>query len=425
MRTKGISPVIVAIIAVVIAIAGIGCYFALKDRPKAEFEVSSFTLSSTEAKVGESITASATVRNSGGATGTYRVALTIDGVEVDSKEVTLAPGETETITFTITKNVSGTFTIGIGGLTENLKVRTPAQFEVFNLTFSPGEVVEIGHPVVVSATVKNVGDLEGTYTVELKINGETQETKEIWLAGGASETVSFTVTESPLFPATCTIEVNRLYRQLDFIWATYDVDALGIPKFVETDYIELGKIERISKFRSSEGHDYSDDFESCRSMKHYFVPKPNIDWSTVKIFSPVNGTIVGIYEEWAGKQVHIRSEQYPAFYFVIFHVNLTSPLGIGSKVTAGQQLGTHIGSQTNSDIAVHVKTLEGWKLGGWKFVSYFDVMTDSLFESYQARGLSTRDAVIISKEARDADPLTCVGEEFITKGTLESWVYLD
>ena len=43
---------------------------------------------------------------------------------------------------------------------------------------------------------------------------------------------------------------------------TYDVDANGIPKFVTVDYIELGKIYRISKFRSGEGHYYSDDFES-------------------------------------------------------------------------------------------------------------------------------------------------------------------
>ena len=36
----------------------------------------------------------------------------------------------------------------------------------------------------------------------------------------------------------------------------------ALPKFVSTNYIELEKITRISKFRSSAGHDYSDDFES-------------------------------------------------------------------------------------------------------------------------------------------------------------------
>ena len=118
----------------------------------------------------------------------------------------------------------------------------------------------------------------------------------------------------------------------------------------------------------------------------------------------------------AGTAVRIKSEEYPAFYFKIFHVNLTNPLNVGDLVTAGQQLGTH----TVGDIAVEVSTPNGGKL-----VSYFDVMTDSLFQNYQARGLSSRDDAIISKEARDADPLTCDGDEFIDSGNLENYVVLD
>lgn len=200
----------------------------------------------------------------------------------------------------------------------------------------------------------------------------------------------------------------------------YDIDAKGNPKFVATDYIEPAKIERISKFRSGEGHDYSDDFESCRSMKHYFKPKGNVDWSTIKIFSPVKGKVVRVDEEWAGTQLRIKSDQYPAFYFIIFHVQLANPLKVGDSVAEGQQLGTHIGSQTQSDIAVGVSTPNGWKL-----ISYFDVMTDALFQVYQSRGIGSRSDLIISKEVRDADPLNCNGETFGTTGTLENWVNLN
>ena len=42
-----------------------------------------------------------------------------------------------------------------------------------------------------------------------------------------------------------------------------------IPQFVTHDYIDLDKITYITKFRSGSGHDYSDDYESCRNMKHY------------------------------------------------------------------------------------------------------------------------------------------------------------
>lgn len=200
----------------------------------------------------------------------------------------------------------------------------------------------------------------------------------------------------------------------------YDVDSYGIPKFVNANYIELHKIYRISKFRSGFGHDYSDDFEDCRSMKHYFQPKGSVNWSGVGIYSPVTGTVIDLNDGWAGTQVRIKSDLYPAFYFILFHVNLSSPLGINDMVSAGEKLGNHIGSQTMSDIAVGVNTPNGWKL-----VSFFDVMTDSLFQNYQTRGASTRNHLIISKLARDADPLTCQGETFINSGNLNHWFVLN
>ncbi len=201
-------------------------------------------------------------------------------------------------------------------------------------------------------------------------------------------------------------------------WDTYDVDANGIPRFVGADYITLEKIGRISKFRSGEGHDDSDSFESCRNMKHYFDPE-NEDPSTVGIFSPVDGTIIGTIEE-GGTSLGIKPDENGAFYFVIFHVDLAAPLNPGDVVTAGQQLGTHSEAVQASDILVGVHTPHGLKL-----VSYFDVMTDSLFADYQARGMSSRSDAIISREERDADPLVCDDSEFADSGNLEGWVTLD
>ena len=204
---------------------------------------------------------------------------------------------------------------------------------------------------------------------------------------------------------------------------TYDVDVNGIPKFADVDYTQLGDIYRISKFRSSEGHDYSDNFESCRSMKHYFRLKGSVDWVNIKIFSPINGTVFMIWEEdQAGRQLRIKSEQYPAFYFIIFHVNLTNPLNVGDNVTAGQELGTH--AYHGSDIAIGINTPGG----GWKLVSYFNVMTDSLFQDYQDRGIASRSDLIITEEERDANPLTCDGEDFVGDdplGDQYQWVILN
>lgn len=201
---------------------------------------------------------------------------------------------------------------------------------------------------------------------------------------------------------------------------TYDVDARGIPRFVSTNHMDLALINRISRFRSSVGHDYHDDFESCRSMKHYFEPKSSVDWSTVRVVSPVTGKVSLTRSETLGLQVVIRPDAYPAFTIIVFHIRPTMPIDAGTVLQAGQQLGTHWGLQTTSDVAVSVDTPTGYKL-----VSWFDVITDSLFSAYTARGVTSRDALMITRPARDADPLTCNGETFLTTGALAAWTQLN
>ena len=202
----------------------------------------------------------------------------------------------------------------------------------------------------------------------------------------------------------------------------YNSALYGLPKFILKNYIELDKIDSISRFRSGTGHDYSDSFESCRNMKHYFKPRYDVDWSLVKIFSPVNGTIGNIFADsiW-GKQLWIIPFGMPAFNVSIFHVNLMAPLNIGDTVWSGQQLGTHFGHQTTSDIAIQITTPNGT----FQRASYFEVMTDKLFACYMSRGVMTRDTLIISKAARDADPLLpCNGQQFFYHGTINNWITL-
>jgi PGF-pre-PGF domain-containing protein len=68
-----------------------------------------------------------------------------------------------------------------------------AGFVVENLTIAPPEIKE-GEAVSISIAVKNVGELEGTYTATLKINGVAVENKSITLAAGASGQATFTFT---------------------------------------------------------------------------------------------------------------------------------------------------------------------------------------------------------------------------------------
>lgn len=200
----------------------------------------------------------------------------------------------------------------------------------------------------------------------------------------------------------------------------WDIEKQGIPRFVSHQYLDLDAIYRISRFRSGEGHTYVDEFESCRSMKHYFQPVSTADWSTIRISSPVEGTIVFLRaEQTFGTQVAIRATAQPAFTFIIFHVALIAGIDSGARVTAGQRIGSHIGTQTMSDIAVGVNTP-----GGYKLVSWFETMTDELFASYAARGVAARTSAIITKSDRDNNRLTCDGEAFVGTSTLDNWLTL-
>ncbi len=121
--------------------------------------------------------------------------------------------------------------------------------------------------------------------------------------------------------------------------ATYDINALGVPKFLNINYIDMRKITKITKFRSAVGHDYSDatqfgpkddikgfgPTESFRSMKHYFIqPDPTTD-----IYAPGGGTVSRIFEEGLGTQVHITSDVQPAFTIIIFHIRGDAPFFVG------------------------------------------------------------------------------------------------
>lgn len=203
---------------------------------------------------------------------------------------------------------------------------------------------------------------------------------------------------------------------------TYDLATLGPPRVLSASYIDLSKIGRVSRFRSTVGHSYVDGSgETCRSMKHYFEPKASEDWTKVDVYAPASGTIWHIAPDGAfGYRVLLAPRDLPALEVQIFHVNLDPDIVVNTWVDAGDHIGTHSSSLTMSDIAVSVGSKEEGTL-----ISYFETMTDGVFAEYQARGVSSREAAVITKEERDADPVPCEGETpFTVQGTLPDWLDL-
>lgn len=95
------------------------------------------------------------------------------------------------------------YIVTVDGLTGSFTVKAPpkpAEFEFSNLQiFYPGVIppeVEASQTVTVTVSIEaeNVGELKGGCTVELNVNGEVIDSKEVALEGGVSETVLFELT---------------------------------------------------------------------------------------------------------------------------------------------------------------------------------------------------------------------------------------
>jgi hypothetical protein len=185
--------------------------------PSAKFVLSDFTISPTTVEPDETVKISVKVTNTGTKSGTKTVKLTIDGVVEGTKDVTLGIQESDTVSWNVKKTTPGTYSVEVNGLMGSFKVETeegpepeppePAAFILSNLVVSPS-TVEPGETVTVSVTVMNVGEVEGSYTVELLIDGFKVDEYTVTLDGGFSETVEFTVTEDT--DGTYTVSIGEL-----------------------------------------------------------------------------------------------------------------------------------------------------------------------------------------------------------------------
>ena len=198
----------------------------------------------------------------------------------------------------------------------------------------------------------------------------------------------------------------------DWVHFTNDIENIII-----TNFIDLDKISYISRFRSGTGHDYPDDYESCRSMKHYYYAYETYGGTNVNIYSPLNGSISDLTTEGhRGTRIMIKSSLHPAYQVIIFHVDINSSVTNGATVNAGDLLGTIFvhedDTNVSTDIAVRISTIDE-KETKQKMVSYFNVMNDSVFSNYLDRGVVNKSQLIISASERDLNPLFCEGQAFI------------
>ena len=96
--------------------------FAIMARP-ASFTLSEFGVMPHIVQVGEPVTAGITVSNMGGCEGRYTLVLKVNDVIEDSKEVTLAIGESREVSFEVIKESTGDYSVDINGHTASFVVK--------------------------------------------------------------------------------------------------------------------------------------------------------------------------------------------------------------------------------------------------------------------------------------------------------------
>ena len=100
-------------------------FTTLGEAEAAAFSVSDPSISPIDANIGETVTISVLVANTGDASGSYEVTLKINGVAEATKEATVGAGASEEVTFTTAKDAAGSYSVDVNGLSGSFTVKKP------------------------------------------------------------------------------------------------------------------------------------------------------------------------------------------------------------------------------------------------------------------------------------------------------------
>mgnify|MGYP001243632296 FL=1 len=328
--------------------------------------------------------------------------------------------------------------------------------------------VEVAEDTIMSKSTLDVAD---TVTAELSIVESTTvpvSTSSVSLdVEGDQDATSEEVDE------TTNIELGTggLVQDLEG-WAEKDV-----PQFYTTSHIDVSTLELVSKFRSRAGHDYTDNFEECASLKHYFHPLDFYETAlTTPVYAGADGVIVWVqqesgdnsedfknnYEKVTGEkvpesyldvQILHRPDAAPNVWIKYHHVspideimeevsvadsrmmmmNMARPKESEYRVRAGDLIAYGLGEISieqhldgsgfptacmSGDSRLKRGNLPGCKRT-IKLLSLFDHMTDEVFAEYRELYDVERSDFKNSKEEIAKNPYTCTGEWFDNKGNAD------
>jgi len=91
----------------------------------AAFSVTNLSVKPLEVQPEETVTITVSVANTGGSEGSYSVVLTINGVKEAEESVTVAAGGSQDVSFTLSKEDAGSYSVAVDGLSASFTVVAP------------------------------------------------------------------------------------------------------------------------------------------------------------------------------------------------------------------------------------------------------------------------------------------------------------
>lgn len=221
-------------------------------------------------------------------------------------------------------------------------------------------------------------------------------------------------------------------------------------KFIVVNPLDLSQITGFSKYRSCAGHDYrgptvtGEKEATPRSMKHYIKVKEELRGKNgvVKAIAPFDGKVSNLekrdperkpYDQQVWLTPDVSDPVNPRqWQFIFFHIDLRDDLGQGSKVKAGEVIGTAYmtrgGENATDNFDMAVKFMK--PMAAPAIDEPFAHMSDEVLAEY-ARYNVTPDSVVIAEEYRDQNLCPTTGDSlagdvyFPANSDPNDWVYLD
>ncbi|KXA98009.1 hypothetical protein AKJ37_01740 [candidate division MSBL1 archaeon SCGC-AAA259I09] len=178
------------------------------------FNLKKLSIDKKVIKPKEPVTVTIDLINTGAVRGDKTVELKVNEKITERRTVTLLPGESKTIEFTILKEKEGTYEVTIGEMSKSFEVKKavkPAEFEVSNLNLSK-EKVKQGETTTAFVKVTNTGGKKGTYTAKLSIDGKVK-TQSVTLKPDESEKVTFKISSEKA--GTYQVKIGELSKTLN------------------------------------------------------------------------------------------------------------------------------------------------------------------------------------------------------------------